>query len=90
MRLERNQSPYILMNLVEGPAKSIPQWLKPIHLGPAIGTTKQAAEKPRMDGENSEKYPSGPKGQTHSIAFTARLKSCPDTNRLNFEFFRSL
>jgi hypothetical protein len=26
----------------------------------------------------------------HSIAFTARLKSCPDTNRLNFEFFRSL
>jgi segregation and condensation protein A len=42
---------------------------------------KQAAEKPGISGEIGGKHPSGAKALDDLTAFTARLKSCPDTRQ---------
>jgi hypothetical protein len=58
--------------------------------GAIIGTTKEAAEKGRMKGENPEKHPSGAKALVDFAALTARLKPCPFKTLPAMEFFRSL
>jgi hypothetical protein len=45
------------------------------------GATLEAAEKLQISGKIGEIHPSGPKGHADFAAFTARLKSCPDTKR---------
>ncbi len=62
-----------------GVVQAMPQGLKPRSLWAFNGTTKQAAEKLERNRESVEEFRSGPKGRTHSVSFTARPRSCPDT-----------
>jgi ribonuclease R len=49
-------------------------------LGTQGAAALDAAKQGRIQGETPEKHPSGAKAQIDSSAFTARLKSCPDTD----------
>src|ERR1700733_8417441 len=48
----------------------------PVSVHPC-GTTEQAAEKWRSEGESAEKLPSGPKGRADFDQLAARVNSCP-------------
>jgi hypothetical protein len=64
---------------VDGPEKSVRQGLKPCSFCWLFGTNEQLAEKGSTGGRIREKPTAGANACVDLAAFSARLKSCPDS-----------